>query len=167
MATFLCFKAVATLGTTNACSFDALDEMGPVCNKEDVWLHVDAAYAGQCSITSDNCAGIEFPPYQTKGVTAGFQNDISYKSVAALVCQSQILRCIILAVPDGRELGGRVSNSSSSYSRDPRFKSWVRNRPSWLKAFVAFRSPPSQMTVLYLKLGHHRFLIHPFQFIIH
>jgi aromatic-L-amino-acid decarboxylase len=47
MKILLSFKAVATLGTTNACSFDSLEEMGPVCNREDVWLHVDAAYAGQ------------------------------------------------------------------------------------------------------------------------
>jgi aromatic-L-amino-acid decarboxylase len=47
MNILLTFKAVATLGTTNACSFDSLEEMGPVCNREDVWLHVDAAYAGQ------------------------------------------------------------------------------------------------------------------------
>nr|CAD7267969.1 unnamed protein product [Timema shepardi] len=39
------FYVVATLGTTCSCSFDALDEMGPICNQEDVWLHVDAAYA--------------------------------------------------------------------------------------------------------------------------
>ncbi|GFG35977.1 hypothetical protein Cfor_03560 [Coptotermes formosanus] len=44
------FYVVATLGTTNTCSFDCLDEMGPVCNKEDVWLHVDAAYAGSAFI---------------------------------------------------------------------------------------------------------------------
>jgi aromatic-L-amino-acid decarboxylase len=45
----LVLKVVATLGTTNTCSFDCLDEMGLVCSKEDVWLHVDAAYAGQCT----------------------------------------------------------------------------------------------------------------------
>lgn len=44
------FYVVATLGTTNTCSFDCLDELGPVCNKEDVWLHVDAAYAGSAFI---------------------------------------------------------------------------------------------------------------------
>lgn len=35
-----------TLGTTSCCSFDALDEIGPVCHDVNVWLHVDAAYAG-------------------------------------------------------------------------------------------------------------------------
>ncbi|KAL3282035.1 hypothetical protein HHI36_005238 [Cryptolaemus montrouzieri] len=37
---------VATLGTTSTCAFDSLDELGPICQKEGVWLHVDAAYAG-------------------------------------------------------------------------------------------------------------------------
>ncbi|XP_056622445.1 histidine decarboxylase [Triplophysa dalaica] len=36
----------ATLGSTGVCSFDRLDELGPVCAREALWLHVDAAYAG-------------------------------------------------------------------------------------------------------------------------
>ncbi|XP_063223034.1 aromatic-L-amino-acid decarboxylase-like isoform X2 [Bacillus rossius redtenbacheri] len=44
------FYVVATLGTTSTCSFDALDELGPVCQQERVWLHVDAAYAGSAFI---------------------------------------------------------------------------------------------------------------------
>jgi len=38
---------VATLGTTVCCAFDCLDEIGIVANREGVWLHVDAAYAGR------------------------------------------------------------------------------------------------------------------------
>lgn len=37
---------VACLGTTPTCAFDNLTEIGPVCDKEKVWLHIDAAYAG-------------------------------------------------------------------------------------------------------------------------
>lgn len=37
---------VATLGTTGTCAFDNLEEIGIVCNDENIWLHVDAAYAG-------------------------------------------------------------------------------------------------------------------------
>lgn len=44
------FYVVATLGTTNACAFDVLEEIGPVCNQLGVWLHVDAAYAGSSFI---------------------------------------------------------------------------------------------------------------------
>lgn len=40
------FFVVATLGTTSTCAFDRLDEVGVVSEKYDLWLHVDAAYAG-------------------------------------------------------------------------------------------------------------------------
>ena len=40
-------QVVATLGTTGTCAFDCLEELGPICNNEDLWLHVDAAYAGR------------------------------------------------------------------------------------------------------------------------
>uniref|UniRef100_A0A9L0JDJ8 Aromatic-L-amino-acid decarboxylase n=1 Tax=Equus asinus TaxID=9793 RepID=A0A9L0JDJ8_EQUAS len=43
-------QVVATLGTTSCCSFDNLLEVGPICIKEDVWLHIDAAYAGSAFI---------------------------------------------------------------------------------------------------------------------
>ncbi|CAG9771983.1 unnamed protein product [Ceutorhynchus assimilis] len=41
---------VANLGTTPTCAFDNLEELGPICNREEVWLHVDAAYAGTAFI---------------------------------------------------------------------------------------------------------------------
>jgi aromatic-L-amino-acid decarboxylase len=37
---------VATLGTTITCGFDNLEELGPICKKYNMWLHIDAAYAG-------------------------------------------------------------------------------------------------------------------------
>ncbi|XP_055327314.1 aromatic-L-amino-acid decarboxylase-like [Paramacrobiotus metropolitanus] len=44
------FYVVATLGTTPCCAFDNLMEIGPICQRESVWLHVDAAYAGSAFI---------------------------------------------------------------------------------------------------------------------
>ncbi|KAL4220829.1 decarboxylase [Mactra antiquata] len=43
-------EVCATLGTTGCCSFDNVQEVGEVCAKEKVWLHVDAAYAGNALI---------------------------------------------------------------------------------------------------------------------
>uniref|UniRef100_A0AC35U595 Aromatic-L-amino-acid decarboxylase n=1 Tax=Rhabditophanes sp. KR3021 TaxID=114890 RepID=A0AC35U595_9BILA len=44
------FFVSTTLGTTSVCSFDVLSEVGPVCSENDIWLHVDAAYAGSAFI---------------------------------------------------------------------------------------------------------------------
>ncbi|PIO63076.1 pyridoxal-dependent decarboxylase domain protein [Teladorsagia circumcincta] len=40
------FIMIATIGTTSSCGMDRLDELGPICNRENIYLHVDAAYAG-------------------------------------------------------------------------------------------------------------------------
>lgn len=44
------FMVIATLGTTNSLAFDPLLEIGLLCKKYDLWLHVDAAYAGSAFI---------------------------------------------------------------------------------------------------------------------
>ncbi|KAK6618265.1 Tyrosine decarboxylase [Polyplax serrata] len=45
------FFVSTTLGTTSCCSFDKLNEIGPVCKEfPNIWLHVDAAYAGNAFI---------------------------------------------------------------------------------------------------------------------
>ncbi|KAK2717342.1 histidine decarboxylase-like [Artemia franciscana] len=44
------FWVCCTLGTTGACAFDKLKEIGPICQKEGLWLHIDAAYAGTAFI---------------------------------------------------------------------------------------------------------------------
>lgn len=37
---------IATFGTTGTCAFDDMEELGPICQANNVWLHIDAAYAG-------------------------------------------------------------------------------------------------------------------------
>ncbi|XP_037301591.1 aromatic-L-amino-acid decarboxylase-like, partial [Manduca sexta] len=54
---------IATLGTTATCAFDFLSELGPICKEANVWLHVDAAYAGSAFICPEYrylMKGIEF-----------------------------------------------------------------------------------------------------------
>lgn len=43
-------QVCATLGSTGACSFDNLLEIGNVCLEFKLWLHIDAAYAGSAFI---------------------------------------------------------------------------------------------------------------------
>lgn len=44
------FFVCTTLGTTGCCAFDRLDEIGPICQENGAWLHVDASYAGSAFI---------------------------------------------------------------------------------------------------------------------
>ena len=41
---------VATVGTTSTTSVDPVAELAGVCERERVWLHVDAAYAGSAAV---------------------------------------------------------------------------------------------------------------------
>jgi len=51
---YVCMEQVcATLGTTAVCSFDNLRELGVICERHSLWLHVDAAYAGSALICAE------------------------------------------------------------------------------------------------------------------
>src|SRR5215213_6038367 len=43
----------ATVGTTSTTAVDPLAQLGPICRDHDVWLHVDAAYAGVSGIVPE------------------------------------------------------------------------------------------------------------------
>ena len=45
-AGWLPIAAVATVGTTSSTSVDPVEEISAICRDEQIWLHVDAAYAG-------------------------------------------------------------------------------------------------------------------------
>ncbi|MFI5172955.1 MAG: pyridoxal phosphate-dependent decarboxylase family protein [Chitinophagales bacterium] len=47
------YMVVATLGTTSSLAFDPLSEIGKICNDNNLWLHVDAAYAGSAFILEE------------------------------------------------------------------------------------------------------------------
>jgi aromatic-L-amino-acid decarboxylase len=45
-AGLLPIAVIATVGSTSSTSVDPVDEIASICAREDIWLHVDAAYAG-------------------------------------------------------------------------------------------------------------------------
>lgn len=47
------FYVCGTLGTTSCCSYDNLNEIGLLCQKYDLYLHIDAAYAGNALICEE------------------------------------------------------------------------------------------------------------------
>ena len=48
---------VATVGTTSTTSVDPVEAIAAICQRERIWLHVDAAYAGVVALVPD-CAWI-------------------------------------------------------------------------------------------------------------
>jgi aromatic-L-amino-acid/L-tryptophan decarboxylase len=55
-AGLLPIAAVATVGTTGVASVDPVADVASVCTDHDVWLHVDAAYAGVAAILPEKHA---------------------------------------------------------------------------------------------------------------
>ncbi len=53
-AGYLPFCVVATIGTTSTSSVDNIEEVAAVCDAYNLWLHVDAAYAGNALILKEN-----------------------------------------------------------------------------------------------------------------
>jgi len=43
---FIPFYLNATAGTTVLCAFDNVTELAPICNKYNIWLHLDGAFGG-------------------------------------------------------------------------------------------------------------------------
>jgi aromatic-L-amino-acid/L-tryptophan decarboxylase len=53
-AGFVPFFVCATHGTTSSMAFDPTPEIGEICAREQVWLHVDAAMSGIAALTPEH-----------------------------------------------------------------------------------------------------------------
>jgi aromatic-L-amino-acid decarboxylase len=53
-ADFRPLAVVATVGTTSTTSVDPVAEVGAVCRRENLWFHVDAAYAGSAAMCPEH-----------------------------------------------------------------------------------------------------------------
>ncbi len=50
---YLPFCVVATIGTTSTTSIDPIDKIADICQRNNIFLHVDAAYAGSAAIVPE------------------------------------------------------------------------------------------------------------------
>lgn len=70
------------MGTTSCCSYDNLEEIGEICQREKLWFHVDGAYAGSAFICEEY-------RYIMKGVEVSREQSIfaqELSGVLILVC---------------------------------------------------------------------------------
>lgn len=75
---YIPFMFIATVGTTATCGVDEIEKLGPICQKEGVYFHVDSAYAGSFAFCEEYrylVKGIEYvDSYNTNLHKAGMIN---------------------------------------------------------------------------------------------
>ncbi len=106
------FVVVGTLGTTNTGSIDPLDEIGDICQKYNMWFHVDGAYGGS-SLVSDIYRNL------SKGIekSDSFSWDTHKWALQTYSCSSVIAK--------------DKNNLINSFSEHPEYLEDIRNKENF------------------------------------
>ncbi|XP_049303504.1 3,4-dihydroxyphenylacetaldehyde synthase 2 isoform X7 [Bactrocera dorsalis] len=141
---------VATMGATDTCSYDDIESLGTVCEAHNIWLHVDAAYAG-CALALDEYAhlrqgldrvdSLNYNPHKSMPVhfecTAMWLRD-SHKVVASFTVKRMYLQ-----------------HKYEGQTDIPEFRHWqipLGRRFRALKVWVAFRTLGAEGLREYIRL---------------
>ncbi|KAK9713005.1 Pyridoxal-dependent decarboxylase conserved domain [Popillia japonica] len=127
---------IASLGTTGTCAFDNLEEIGPICQEEGIWLHIDAAYAGTVFICPEY-------RYLMKGVE--YSDSFNFNTHKWMLCNFD---CSCMWVKDARYLMDafnvdRIYLKHNKTSHLPDYRHWqipLGRRFRALKLWFVLRS---------------------------
>ena len=86
------FAVIATAGTTNTGSIDPLEEIGSLCEREGLWMHVDGAYGASLLVSEEQREKL-------RGIERS--NSISWDAHKWLM---QTYGCSAVLVRDGQDL---------------------------------------------------------------
>jgi aromatic-L-amino-acid decarboxylase len=95
------FCAVATVGTTSTTSVDPVPDIAEICGRENLWLHVDAAYAGSAGIVPELRRAFEGCERADSFVTNPHKWLFTPFDLSALYCRRlEVLRRAFTLVPE-------------------------------------------------------------------
>ncbi|XP_066484460.1 acidic amino acid decarboxylase GADL1 isoform X2 [Tiliqua scincoides] len=97
------FFVSATAGTTVLGAFDPLDEIADICEKHDLWLHVDASWGGSALLSRKHCKLLQ-------GIHRA--RSVAWNPHKMLMAGIQ---CCALLVKDNSDLLKRCYSAKASY----------------------------------------------------
>ncbi len=130
------FAVVATVGTTSTASVDPVSAIADVCEQNEIWLHIDAAYGGPMAVLpegryvldgADRADSIVMNPHKWLFVPLDFST--------LYIRRPELLRGVFALTREYLKLdasGGAINYMDYGYQLGRRFRA--------LKAWMAFRA---------------------------
>lgn len=101
------FFAVATCGTTVGGAYDPIEPMADICEKYNIWLHLDGAWGGSCLLTN------KYKHLMKGGHRA---NSLTWDPHKLMGCLQQC--SVLLLKEDGLLKGANSANASYLFQKD-------------------------------------------------